>query len=420
MGGFPERTDPAEDVHDPLFARALVLDDGARRVAVLSADLPEVSPAFAADVRRRIERELAIPAQHVLLAITRTHAGPLVMGRRVSAPDPLYLENLRDRLVGAVRAAGEELRPARIGAGRAKLYLGVNRREGLSAAGGARGRRPGRHISPYARIFVVAEERGGPLAILFTDGAHPDVLGPENLQVSGDYAGRAEREIEENFGDTAVALFALGFAGDVDAAYAKRNFDEVEQLGVALGRAVIEGMKAIELLSGLSLRVRSLRVALPLEAPPSVEEAESRLLAERERLASILGHNEEKAEVVRRRMRVDWAAELVHVARESRGEQAIELELLAIALGPIALLGVSGEPFAAYESILAELSPFPHTVPISCANGNIGYLPTDQAFAEGGYEVETAPSLYGVLRLRPGLEPILRQAFARVLVELTD
>jgi hypothetical protein len=150
----------------------------------------------------------------------------------------------------------------------------------------------------------------------------------------------------------------------------------------------------------------------------SIEEAESRLLAERERLASILGRNEEKAEVIRRRMRVDWAAELVHVARDSQGGQAVELELLALALGPIALVGVSGEPFAAYENILAELSPFPHTIPISCANGNIGYLPTDEAFAEGGYEVETAPCLYGVLRLRPGLEPILRQAFARILVDL--
>ncbi len=421
MGGFPERTDPAKDVHDPLFARALVLDDGERRVALLSADLPEVSVAFAADVRRRIEGEMGIPAQHVLLAVSRTHAGPLVMGRRVSAPDPLYLENLRDRLLGAARAANGRLRPARLGAGRAKLHLGVNRRDGLSApAGAAPARRPGRHVSPYAHILAVAEEGGGPLALLFTGSAHPAVLGPENLQVSGDYAGRAEREIEENFGDTAVALFALGFAGDVDAACAKRNFEEVEQLGVALGRAVLEGMKPIELLSGLPLRVRSLRVPLPLEMPPTVEQAEARLLAERERLASILGRNEEKAEVVRRRMRVDWAAELVRAARESQGEQAVELELLAIALGPIALVGVAGEPFAAYESILAAVSPFTHTIPVSCANGNIGYLPTDQAFAEGGYEVETAPCLYGVLCLRPGLEPILRQAFARVLVELTD
>ncbi|HUT35477.1 MAG TPA: hypothetical protein VNE39_18460 [Planctomycetota bacterium] len=420
MGGFPERTDPSEGVHDPLFARALVLDDGAHRVAILSADLPEVSPAFAAEVRGRIQQELGIPAEHVLLATSHTHAGPLVMGRRVSAPDPLYLDTLRNRLVGVAREAGGALRPARAGAGRAKVYLGVNRRERAPDGRLGIGKNPARYASPYAHVLVVAEEGGGPLALLFTYGAHPAVLGPRNLQVSGDYAGHAERVVEENFGDTAVALFALGFAGDVDANHTKRNFDEVEQLGIALGRAVIEEMKSIELLGGLGLRARSLRVPLPLESLPSIEEAESRLLAERERLAGILGRSEDKSEVIRRRMRVDWASELVRVASEARGEQAAELEVQGIAIGRIAIVGLSGEPFAELEKGLQELSPFPHTIPIGGANGTIGYLPTDEAFAEGGYEVETAPYLYGALRLQPGIEPVLRQALARVLVDLAE
>ncbi len=431
MGGYFARAEPAEGVHDPLFARALVLDDGEQRVALLSADLAEITPAFAADVRLRIENEQGIPSTHTLLAVTHTHAGPLVAGRRVSAPDPMYVDTLRDRLVGVVRAAARVLRPARVGAGRARVYLGVNRRRPLdrqdpaqAAAGGMRflkgaeAKASPRPPSLYARVLLVAEEGGGPIGILFTYGAHPVVLGPENRKISGDYAGCAERVVEENFGDKAPALFAIGFAGDVDVEHSKRNFEEVETLGTSLGRAVLEEIKAIEPAGGLGLRARSLRAALPLEPPPSVEDAERRLFAERERLAAILGRGEDKAEVLRRRMMVDWASQLAAVARGAKGDQVSEMEVQGIAIGRIALVGVAAEPFAEYEAALQELSPFPHTFPIGCANGNTGYVPTAAAFAEGGYEVDAAPYLYGVLRLRPDADAVVRQSLARILADL--
>ncbi len=418
MGGYVERADPAEDVHDPLFARGLVLDDGQRRVAFLSADVHEVTQAFASQVRRRIQQELGIPAEHVLFAVSHTHAGPLVAGRRVSLPDPLYMDVLTDRLLGAVRGAGRALRPAAVGAGRGKLYLGINRRLPGAGVQAQMGKNPARYASPYARILVVAEERGGPMAILFTYGAHPVVLGPANRKVSGDYAGSAERVVEENFGGKATALFALGFAGDVDVNHTKRDFDEVEALGSALGRTVIEEMKDTPLETGLQLRVSSLRVALPLAPLPTVDEAQRRLLAERERLNGLLGRGENKAEVIRQRVMADWAQQLVQATSRGQGAPPVEVELQGIAIGRIALLGVSAEPFAEHEKALGELSPFPHTFPISCANGCIGYIPTAEAFAEGGYEVEFAPCVHGTPALLPEADSVFRQALARVLVDL--
>lgn len=415
MGGYIERAEPAEDVHDPLYARALVLEDGQRRVALLSADIHEVPPAFAAEVRYRIERELGIPDDHTLFAVSHTHAGPLVAGRRVGVPDALYVDTLRDRLVGAVRAACGALRPARIGAGSGKLYLGANRR-----ARHAGGKAPGRYASPYARIFVAAEEGGGPIALLFTYGAHPNVLGPENRLISGDYAGQAERTVEENFGGTATALFALGFAGDVEANHSKRDFEEVETFGAALGRAVLEAMKAIPLESGLALRARSLRVALPLAPMPTLEAAERRLMAERDRLSALLGRGASKAEMAQQRAVADRAQQVLQAASQGRAVPRAELEVQAIAIGRIALLGVSAEPFAEHEKALGELSPFEHTLPISCANGCIGYIPTAEAFAEGGYEIESAPCLHGLLPFVPEAATVFRQAMARVLVDLAE
>ncbi len=178
-------------------------------------------------------------------------------------------------------------------------------------------------------------------------------------------------------------------------------------------------MKAIRPADGLSLRVRVQHVPVPLEPPPSLAEAERLLFAERERLSALLGRGEDKAEIIRRRIRVDWASQLVQAAHEGRLAPPLEVELQGIAIGPIALVGIAAKPFAEYEKTLLELSPFPHTFPVACANGSVGYVPTAAAFPEGGYEVEAAPCLYGTLRLRPEVEGTLRQAFARLLADLT-
>jgi len=420
MGGYLGRCEPAADIHDPLFVRALVLDDGRQRVAIATAGLPAIDPSLAGIIRRRIEQETGIPPSHTMIALSHTHAGPLVARRRVAQPDLPYLESFQDKTVAAVRQAAEALRPVLIGAGRAKVYLGVNRRERTTDNHVVIGRNPSGYASPYANVLVAREEHGGPLAVLFTYGAHPVVLGPENLKISGDYAGCAERVVEENFGDNAVALFALGFAGDVNPDFEKRGFDEVETMGSALGRAVLEQMKLLEFADGLSLQARSVRVALPLQPPPPVMEADRVLFDERERLSRVLGHGEDKGEINQRRMMVEWAAELLDAAREGKPDHAAQLELQVIGIGDAGLVALSGEVFAEYEKFLEEVSPFELTFPVSNANGTIGYLPTAAAFDEGGYEVDIAPRLFGALRFRPEIETIIRHATSDLFAEMVS
>lgn len=417
MAGYLARTKGAEEVHDPLFARALVLADGACRVALVGADLCAFDVEMARSLRQRIEERTGIPASHVLLALTHTHAGPLVATRRISEVSAAYLEQAQDRLVEtAVEAAGR-LVPCRIGAGRAKVYLGVNRRQRAKDGGIVLGKNPEGYCSPYSHVLVVAKEHGGPLGVLFTYGAHPVVLGPENLAISGDYAGVAERIVEGNYGEEAVALFALGFAANVNVNFDKRDFKEVELLGDALGRAVLEEIKDIEYEADLGLGVVSRTATLPLEPPPPRQEAERILSEERARLSNLFGRGQDEAEIHRRRMMVEWASELLRVASEEREAYTADLELQAVTIGPYALLALSAEVFAEYGEDLDELSPFQYTFPISNANGDIGYLPTAAAFEEGGYEVDEAPRLLGALRFQPAIEGIIRDAIRGVLAE---
>jgi hypothetical protein len=417
LGGYVARTKPSTGVHDPLFARALVLDDGAMRIAVVTCDLLAFEPSAARAIRERVERATGIPAAHTMLTCSHTHSAPSVAPLRMGEPAAGYRELVEDRIVQAVRQAVERLRPVHLGAGRAKVYLGMNRRQRTAEGSMQIGKNPAGYAWPWAPILVVGAEGGGPLAVLFSYGAHPVALGPDNLRVSGDYVGLAEREVEENFGGHVTALFALGFAGNVNVDVEERGLAEAERAGAALGRAVLEAIKAIPLGTGHRLAACSRRVALPLEPPPSPLEAERILLDERGRLARVLGHGENEAEVNTRRVMAEWAADLAALARREVQNPTVDLEVQVLAVGDIALVGLSAEVFAEYAKMLAELSPFPHTFPISVANGALGYLPTAAAFAEGGYEVETAPRYFGVLGLRPEAEGLVRQALAEVLAE---
>ncbi len=417
MMGYLARTKGAEGIHDPLLARALVLDDGDQRVALVGADLCAFDVATARGLRHRIAEATSIPAGHIMLALTHTHAGPLVASRRIGEQAAAYIERMQEKLVQVAAEAASSLVPCRIGAGRAKVYLGVNRRERNKDGRIVIGTNPDGYACPYSHVLVIAKEDGGPIGILFTHGAHPVVLGSENLMISGDYAGVAEREVEGNYGGDAVALFALGFAGNVNVQFKKRHFGEVETCGVSLARAVLEAVKDIDYSADVRLGAWSHMVPLPLEPPPSPAEAQRILFEQRQRLSDIFGRGEQEAEIHRRRMMVEWASELVRLANEEGRGHVAELELQCITIGSTALLALSAEVFAEYAKDLDALSPFDHTFPISNANGDIGYIPTAAAFEEGGYEVEDAPRLIGPLPFLPEVEGVVRDAMRRILAE---
>jgi len=420
MGGYIARTAPAEEVHDPLFARAIVLDDGTTKVAIVGADILTVDRAFATTTRARIHELTGIPPSHCLLTFTHTHSGPLVWSRTETELDPGYVQRVEDTLAEVAREAASDLRPARVGTGQIKLYLGVNRRERASDGQVVLGKNPSGYASPYCRILVAAEEEHGPIGIFFTYGAHPVVLGPENLKISGDYAGHAEQMVEENFGGHAVALFGLGFAGDVNAAYEKRDFDEVETIGSALARAVLEELKELELSADAPLAATSTTVALPTEPPPTPLEAERLLYTERERLADLLGRGEDRAQVEHHRRMVEWASHLVELAHRDNADSSLELEIQTIRIGQAAIVALSAEVFAEFEKNALPLSPCQPTFFVSNANGDIGYLPTAEALAEGGYEVDTAHRYFGSLRLAPQAPAVAEQALHAALAQLAD
>ena len=116
-----EHLPPGNDgVHDPLFARALVLDDGTQPAVLVSLDLAVVPTPLARELRKAVAVKLKTGVERVILACTHTHSGP--------TPEQPYTDCLKDRITDAVMRADGLKHPVEAFVRSAPLGMGYNRR----------------------------------------------------------------------------------------------------------------------------------------------------------------------------------------------------------------------------------------------------------------------------------------------------
>ncbi|HHY47470.1 MAG TPA: alkaline ceramidase, partial [Firmicutes bacterium] len=176
MSGFIARRGGAAGVHDPLWAKALVISDGREKVALVVADLIGIDSEIVSEVRALTSRLTDIPAGHVILGATHTHSGPAVLRHAyLGKADPAYLACLIKNLAGSVFLASQALEPVRVLVGQGECGgVGKNRRK------------PGGPTDPEVLVLRF-EGKTGIKALLVNYACHPVVLGPDNLLISADY-----------------------------------------------------------------------------------------------------------------------------------------------------------------------------------------------------------------------------------------
>ncbi len=123
-GGMRDRL--TTHVHDELHARALVLDDGRTKLALIVCDSCMIPRDVVQTAKVRIEELTGIPPDHVLVSATHAHSCPTSSGVFQSDPDEDYPRFLAARIADAAARAVNNLAPARIGWG-----VGENDRAGL-------------------------------------------------------------------------------------------------------------------------------------------------------------------------------------------------------------------------------------------------------------------------------------------------
>jgi len=141
LDGYGGRTDVSLGVHDPLYARALYLDDGTRQLALVVCDLIGIGSFLAKRARELIAERPGIAPENVLISATHTHAGPAgVRGRG----EPVLVEETARKIAGAVRVAHRDAVEARLKYGVTELTsIAQNRRDPAGCGCGSRDTAPG-------------------------------------------------------------------------------------------------------------------------------------------------------------------------------------------------------------------------------------------------------------------------------------
>ena len=394
---------PSVGILDDLEAQALVLEQRAEVMVIVTADLLLVGADLVAGVRRRVQEALGIPGERVLLAASHTHSGPAAAPlRQWGVMDADYLRNLESQLVGLVGLAQRNLQEARLG-------VGLGRLENISE----NRRRRGGPIDPEVPVLRVDNRQGEPLALLFNFGCHPVSLHSYRNLISPDYPGYARAVIRGVLGLNVVALFALGAAGDSNpAGYAAGQTTprRSRQIGAILGCEVARVALGLETRQDPELRVKRTMVELPVAPLPP--EAELRAFHEQFAAQAARWRAEGRpfAEVSVAEIKRDWARDALAAWAAGATQGSRPCEIQGIRLGGAALVSMPLEVFAETSLAIKQGSPASPTFLCSATNAALGYLPTREV-----YEVEDytnpqglAPKVYGLYAFASGAEPLAR------------
>lgn len=424
LAGY-RRPRKAEGVHDPLMAKALVLDDGFIQLAIVACDLLCIDEEQVKAVRKLIEDRCDIPAQHAMITATHTHTGPVTTQvhrqrfRGSTAPSPKlqdqppgwvvfgeidqgYLDVLTNKITDSVQIAQSKLQEARLRVGVGVQYdLSFNRRahrrgrslppqtnelltllkEGIISSepslSPSAWAEAAKCIDPEVGVLTVEDSQGQPLAVLVNFALHLDTVG--GSLISADYPGYLSQMLRKLKGKDLVVLFCNGACGDINHIDRTKNlkqqkgFATAKRIGTALAGEVLKILENSEFTSLNRLNVVSERLIIELRRP-SLEELEA---AEQVLQKSANGLDRKQI----------YAREIIHLSRAAR---SIEVEIQVLSLGNIAFVALPGEIFVELGLEIKRKSPFPYTFVIELANGYVGYVPTREAFEEGGYEVMLA------------------------------
>lgn len=401
-GYYSERG--AQGTHDDLYAKALVLECGGQRAALVTLDLISTTASMVRSARERIEKTIGIPGECVMISATHAHTGPVLAGRSIreeqqggAAPVSVkYSEKLPELIAEAVELAASRLEPARaLAALGREEHLSFNRRFFLQD--GTVGWNPGklnpRVVKPAGPIdpdvgvvlFEAAAEgksRSGPgraIATYVNFAMHPDTTGGQLF--SADYPGVLARLLAGYKGEQMVTLFANGACGninhiDVNWPDRQHGYEEAHRIGTILAADVLQTYKKLQPLVKPELRAARETVKLPL--PPITDEQ----VAKAREAARDRDGGQSFLEKVRTYCVLDVAA------MQGRPH---EVEVQVIALGEeLAWVSVPGELFVELGLAIKKASPFRYTLIAELANGSVGYIPDRKAYEEGNYEPESA------------------------------
>ncbi|MDY0099159.1 MAG: neutral/alkaline non-lysosomal ceramidase N-terminal domain-containing protein [Bacteroidales bacterium] len=383
MGGYDEscRSGPSNGVFGSIYIRALVFDDNTSRVVFVETDIVSLPPAEYLTVRNLISAETGIPSDNIMLGCVHNHAAPYP-GEKNKNSD--WSRQLHERFATVVKSAVADLEPVRIGGGTGRSNIAMNRRKVLTdtvsyltfdennssqsygkhktnkpvmireMAGVSRlGNNPMGPIDDEVGILRIDRISGQPKAILINYACHGTSLGCRNNKISPEWNGHMLEYLEKEIPGV-IGIFVQGASGDINPRFVggldgyRDDLEKTRELGYEIGQEVFRvfsGIKTYE------------------PSDPVIKTIHTNITCPR-KYASVVA---------------DFR------------NTTIDIPVTAIKIDQFIWVTFPGELFHEIGQNIKAMthSRFPFIA--GYCNGSIGYLPTQKAHSEGGYEPWSTP-----------------------------
>ena len=427
MGYYIDRY--AEGVLDELEVNAAAFSVGGKLSIIMSVDNCSLNKAKLTPAREKIADALSMDKDAIIIASTHTHTGPgpsLTFGEDNDLLQEYY-KVLLQKCVDAAILAVNDLAPAKIGygIGEAKKVAFIRR---FRMKDGTVMTNPGVNnpdiLEPLEtvdeRVNVLRIDRENKESIVIANfGNHPDTVG--GSLVTADWPGFARKFVEKAIDNTRCVFFN-GAQGDVnhvnvhpdggdfndmfnDFDGCSRGYGHARHIGRVVAAAVMQVYDKVKYVDVDSTDGKIEDLYVPSHKPTKEELPLAKKYTEL--------HNNGKDEEIpyTGMMLTTVVAEAKRMVTLENGPDGFILPISVIKLGPVAFVGLPGEPFTEIGRKIKEAPGYEIVLPFCCANDSMGYFPSTKAYAEGGYEARAS-------RFAPGIADRIVEKAKTMLEEL--
>ncbi len=407
----------AKGIIDDLTTSALVLSINDKMIALVSVDACGIDDSLIKKYSNAVEEKTGIPKENIFMSATHTHTGGVLVPGTAFEMDAevihKYAEFVGERITDAVSMAIDDLKPSKMGyiVGYAPERVAYIRRYKMKDGttftcppiNDPNIDHPIGELDQRVNVLRFDRE-GGESIVLVNYGLHADTVNGEML--SPDWPGWMKKTLASAL-DGVKCIFFNGAEGDVgstnvhpqggDMNDTEISFDnEMKSPGMArfVGRAtagtVLQVYDKVHYVDVDSIDILRKDIKVPANVP---KKEDMPLAREYKRL-----HDEGRDDLIpyKAMQLTTVVAEALRMCRMENAPEEFELNLTGLKIGPVAMLGIPGEPFTDIGVAIKEAKGWSMIMPCALTNGNRGYFPMQSAYDEGGYEARTSPFKAGV------------------------
>lgn len=382
---------PAEGVLDPLSLNAIAISDEARTALLITVDALGIREMFCQEIRTMIEERTGVPADHIIINALHQHTSFVMRpkGGTCALQDATYIDVLYRKFCDVSQMAIDDMAETTLHVSIAPALEPISFIRRYRMKDGQVKTNPGNAwkdiLEPAGKsdnnVRLLKFLRPGKKDIALVNFCtHPDVIG--GSQISADWPGFVRKFVEADHKD-AHCLLVNGFQGDVN----HYNFQAgPEKLGKGyaysekMGRVIADTVNTIWE-TGVAQEKTDIRAAQSIVYNKSRTDG-----IEDYDICKPIYDEFQKTFCIPEDAPIQNLAYLRRVAEMRTDPVWRSVPVSAIAVGDLAFIGLGGEPFSHYAEAIREGVPDKLVISVTCANGFEGYLPTEEAFKEGGYE----------------------------------